>query len=431
MYRKEYRIPTLIGLFILLFGLGGGIFLLETSSNPLTGQADVTTIPANMHITNVSDSQFSISWTTAKATLGYISYTDNQSWLTIFDDRDDDGRPKNYFTHHVTLKNLKENSKYSFKIISGKATFDNDGNFYSQSTGPRINSTLKLNPSYGVVLQEDDKPAEGAIVYLTVGKSLPLSTIAKNEGTWLIPLTTLRSQDLLSRPTIGDKELVQISVVYDNSKTSFATTDIANVSPVPNMNLGKSYDFRNLQGKSKQPVLVQKKEEKKILGSANTNIMQSKIEFVFPDKETATTIDNKPEIRGIAIPGNEIVITINSTPQVGKVIVGIDGTWSFRPKNVLSPGQHTVSLSTKDKDGKLLTMSRKFTVLKSGESVLGDATPSATLIPTEFPTMTPFATIVPTISATPPVTASTIPTYTFLAAGIVFVLLGLKFLIVP
>lgn len=439
MYKRQLRIPTIVALIILIFGLGGSLLLVETS-RPLTSSADATIIPSNLHISNVSDSQFSVSWLTAKETTGYISYSDQQSsFLTAFDDRDEDGKPKNYIAHHVTVKNLKENTTYVFKIYSGKVIFDNKGENFRQNTGPKIVSTLSLNPAYGTIADERDKPISGALVYLTLGKGLPLSTLVKEGGTWLIPLNNVRTQDLLGRPEIASPEVIQISILFSENMSSYATTDTANSSPVPVMNLGKSYDFRNLIGKKKAPV-AKKADSPNVLGTVETKLsptpskapnIQHKVDLLFPDKNQATTIDAKPLIKGTGIPGKELIITVNSTPQLGKVTIASDGTWSFIPRNPLSSGTHTVSITTTDGAGKSVTLSRQFIVLKSGERVLGDATPSGNISPTLFPTDTPFVTFAPIVSTTPPVTGSISPTYAFLAFGMMFVLLGMKYLFLP
>ncbi|OGG15032.1 hypothetical protein A2773_02100 [Candidatus Gottesmanbacteria bacterium RIFCSPHIGHO2_01_FULL_39_10] len=429
MYRREKRIPTFVALIVILFGLGGGILLLETQ-RPISTSADTTLIPSNMHLTNISDSQFSVSWMTSTDTTGYIEYSSDKSkWEVAFDDRDVDGKAKNYSVHHVNVKNLKENTPYYFRIISGGTRYDNEGKFFQQDTGPKLATSLSLNPAYGVIYDENDKEVAGAIIYLTLGKGLPLSTLIKDKGTWLIPLNNVRTQDLLSRPTLQEPEVIQISVLHKDGKTSYATTDTNNASPVPSMNLGKSYDFRNLKSRSKQDSVAQKKTDQAVLGEESVQ----KVSILFPDRDGTTTIDSQPLIRGTGITGQDVVITVNSTPQIGKVTVDKNGAWSFRPKSALGAGSHTVSITTVDSAGKSVTLSRKFIVLKSGERVLGEATPSGSLSPTLFPSTTPFETIAPTeiLTPTPPVTGFMTPTYIFLTVGALLVIAGLKFIFLP
>lgn len=435
MYRKQTWIPTLVALAILLFGIGGGIFLVETSQ-PLDSLAESSIVPSSVRITNVSDSTLTVSWLTAKETTGYVSYRAKTggAQLTAFDDRDMDGKAKNYVTHHVTLRNLRENSTYSFKIFSGGSSFGNEGNAYTQSTGPALADTTTLPPVYGVILSENEKPATGAIVYLTVGKSQPLSTLTKTSGTWLIPLNNLRSQDLFTRPVLSDSEIIQIQAIFSKTLQLSATTDTNNDSPVPTMTLGKKYDFRNIQSKT---LIAKDSGEKKILGSTTSDISPSptlkkildKVDFTFPKRDGDTTSDTRPTIRGVGIPSKDVVLILNSNPQqTGKTTIGSDGTWSYR-FNSLPPSKVTVNITTQDGNGKSVSLSRSFIVLKSGEQVLGESTPSATLIPTEtIPShTTPFE--FPTATPTTPVTGNSAPTYGFLVGGILLVVAGIKFLL--
>ncbi|MBI2611799.1 fibronectin type III domain-containing protein [Candidatus Gottesmanbacteria bacterium] len=426
MYRKQTRIPTLIALAIVIFGIGGGIFLVETSQT-FTLKADSSIVPSNIRITNISDSSFTVSWLTAKEATGYVLFwSESRSRLTAFDDRDTDGRLKKYITHHVTIKNLKENTIYSFEINSNGRAFNNAGKPYSQATALKLSTTTNLDPSYGVILTTDNSPATGTVVYLTVGKSQPLSTLVKTAGTWLIPLNNLYSQDLFTRPEIADDEIIQIQAVYTKNLQLAALTDTKNDSPVPTMTLGKTYDFRNIQAKA--PVLFADNQNK-VLGESN--LVLNRIDFVFPKNDGDTTSDVRAEIRGVGIPGRDTVILINSIPQQsGKVIVAKDGTWSFKPKTYLNPGKLTVNITTEDDKGKAVSLSRSFIVLKSGQQVLGESTPSATLAPTDsfLPSPTvPFD--FPTATPTPIVAGNSLPTYGFLAFGMFLLVLGIKFLV--
>lgn len=433
MYRKQARIPTLAALAILLFGIGGGIFLVETSK-PTTSQANATVTPTELQITNVTDTMFTVSWITSGQATGYVSYWDSNSpHLNAYDDRDEDGKPKKYTTHHVTIRNLKENTPYSFQIQSDGFVFDNSGAAYTQITGPKLATTTSLDPAYGVILSSSQAPATGTIVYLTIGKSQPLSTLVKTAGTWLIPLNNLRSQDLFTRPDISNSDVIQIRAVLSKSQFLSATTDIKNDSPVPTMTIGKTYDFRNLQTKAGN-----KLGSPSVLGATQVPLspsptpkkILSTIDFVFPSRDGDTTFDKKPDIRGVAVPGKDVVLVFSNPTQSGKATVKSDGTWSYKPTISLHPGKVTVNITTVNDSGTSVSQSRSFIVLKSGEQVLGESTPSGTLVPTS--SLLPSPTVsyeFPTATPTPFIAGSTYPTYGFLAVGIFLVIFGIKFLI--
>jgi hypothetical protein len=83
--------------------------------------------------TNITDSSFSITWMSDEPYQGRIIYQEGEGWRPLFaqsgldlawDDRDttvDSGQPR--YTHHVTVKKLKPDTTYSFRIagaINGK-----------------------------------------------------------------------------------------------------------------------------------------------------------------------------------------------------------------------------------------------------------------------------------------------------------------------
>ena len=87
-----------------------------------------------------------------------------------------------------------------------------------------------------------------------------------------------------------------------------------------------------------------------------------------------------------------------------------NGRWTYRPKTPLSPGLHTITITTKDRFGILRSITQSFTVFASGTQVVQSATPSATPTITSTPTQTP--TVVPTIISTPTPTPTILVTPT-------------------
>jgi len=107
-------------------------------------------------------------------------------------------------------------------------------------------------------------------------------------------------------------------------------------------------------------------------------------------------------------------VTVNSQPQIDRITVNDDGIWTWRPPKPLPPGTHQISIQGYDEQGNLVTVTRKFIVLKSGERVLGEATASATMTPTvkPSPSTTPLPTSIqnPTLAPNSP-TPQTSPTF--------------------
>ena len=173
--------------------------------------------------------------------------------------------------------------------------------------------------------------------------------------------------------------------------------------------------------------------------------------ILFPAQDNDTTTDNRPRLRGLGIPGKEITLTLNSETQTAKITVSTDGSWSFRPEKNLPPGIHTITIDGLDASGNKITLNKKFIVLKSGESVLGDATASATLTPTiapttiplptptviTQPTLQPTPTPIPTsrptvfISPTPPRTGNLQSSLFLLSGSVILLITGIKLFLFP
>lgn len=414
MYRKVKKIPTVLALFLLLAGVGAAVFL-DKSSPSLTLRASKSIQPEEVHFSNINESSFTVSWITTVPSIGSVLVNRDEQKFTFLDDLDSDNIPRPRTTHYITVKNLNESATYSVKVISGNQNCSSNLSCptYTQQTAVRLDSALSLPPAHGTIFVNDDKPAEGAIVYLTIGKSAPLSSRVDSSGLWVIPLTNLRNQDLLSRPIISDNDIVQITAQLSPDEVATAVVDIRSIRQnltIPKIILGNSYNFIDLISKKDLLAKIEQPEnQKNILGitsQSETRIPTTteKINVLFPKNDGDSTPDNRPRLRGMAPAGSLLLITVNSTPQTGKITVNDDGTWSWRPPKELPAGIHNLNIQGYDQNGNLFTVTRQFIVLKSGESVLGESTPSASLTPS------PIITVSPTVNLTPTATPVTSPT---------------------
>jgi hypothetical protein len=400
------KIPTLVALFLLV-ALVIGVSTVSNSIINTQTQASRSVEPKNVTTTNISDTGFTMTWTTPDSATGALSISSESINKTVYDQRDTQGKLGKYQTHSVTLRDGKVNTKYTVKILSNGKTFLKNGKPYEISTAPLIDSTPSgIEPAFGTVTNPDNSHSEGTLVYLTLEGSQQLSTLVSPTGSWIIPLNTIRSFDYLKR--LEQKERIEVTLSFVNALgEATALCDTLNDSPVPDVTIGKSYDFRKQQ--ATQPsksmgslaVNITSSENGKVLGEQTTKPSKKSypVAITQPD-DNASLISNMPLFTGTGVPGKIVTLTIGiKQPTTVTTSVGIDGIWKYSQTKPLGVGRQSITASTVDNFEKPIAITHVFDVLKSGTQVLGDATPSATLTPVITSAITP--TLTPTFTPTP------------------------------
>lgn len=409
--RVPTKIPTVVGMLLIIFIIGIIAVVSESFLRTIT-TASGSIQPANIHTTNISDSTFTVSWTTQIPATGALSLTTSHGTRVLFDDQDTKGQGQ-YLTHSVTMRSAVPDTDYTITILSnGKKTL-NSKVPYTVHTGALLTTASgNLEPAYGTIVTETNQPVRGALVYVTLEGGQTLSAISKPSGTWLIPLNLVRTQDLSSYLPVTER-MTETIIVRTSSQETNALTDTLNDSPVPNMVPGKTYDFRKLTAYVPgQPVALQttpqvQKPANAVLGTSSTKPANT-VSLVIP-AEGAALPTTLPLIQGTGIPGKTVSLVIGITKPIGDTtVVGANGVWSYTPKKPLSPGKQSVTITTQNIQNKPVAITHMFEILKSGTQVLGDATPSATLTPTSTPTATVSAT--PEITPESTLAAQSVPT---------------------
>lgn len=437
MKKREFSFPTILGILITIAGLATGVFLLRRPILSLVG-ASPEEAPVQVKITNLSDIEFVVTWTTSKATSGYIQYGEGENPnLIVSDDRDqENGNVGNYFTHFVTVKGLKPDSIYSFRIGSGRSLYDQQGQLYQVTTGPSLKDPPAADVSYGQVATADGDPAEGAIVYLNLPGIIPQAALVKASGSWVIPLSTSRTTDLTSfAPYDPALDKIEIFVQAGELGTAQVITTTQDDSPVPAIVLGSMQDLSQSESITPAPTAIETinfeskfsttalSPSTEATGAGNLTILTPKF-----SEEVNTT---QPEILGRAPAGATVTIEIHSETVVqGSVVADPDGNWSYSVPQDLEPGEHTITITTLV-NGIAQQVTRTFVVQAAeSSSPAFSATPSATLAttPTSSPTLQPTLiprTVIPSTESGVPQSGNLTPTLIVSILGIGLISVGL------
>jgi len=450
----------------LITGIGAGIYLVGQKSF-LKEKLDPEFAPKKIKITNVTDSQFSVSWTTSKAAIGLVKYgTTSSSDSSLPDDRDQRSGEKTAFkTHYVTLSGLKPATKYYFKIGSGseKNLFDNNGKPYEITTGPALGAQPPSDLINGKVVTESGGSASGAIVYATLPETAPLSAQVKIDGTWLIPLSSARTPDLFDYATYDSRTTLIDIFVQGEEKTAKATTNTANDSPVPEVALGKTYDFTEgtaaeitedlAQAPIEEAAVTTDEEDLETIPSEETEATETaeipgqfsleplanlpveatpsaQVGLLNPQLDGETINSLKPEFLGTGPARKVLTVKVESKTYTTTVVVDDQGNWSFTPPEDLEPGAHKITITYVDDYGEEQSLERNFIIASSGDSDLpsftatpsGEATTAASPSPT---TSTPSArTSTPSTDSGIPSPGTIHPTILMLALGLLLTFFG-------
>ncbi len=166
-----------------------------------TGASVTIQIPppeiSSITVSDVGASSFTVSWITDVDTTGQINYGASPDSLgsVAYDDREQATEDD---THYVIVTGLDVSITYYFDVISAESTDDNDGSHYEVSTGPGLDFTMPEMISGKVYQMGGETPAEGTIVYVSIGTSQVLSALVDETGTWGLDIAAIRTADYLS-----------------------------------------------------------------------------------------------------------------------------------------------------------------------------------------------------------------------------------------
>lgn len=400
------RIPTVGALFALIIAIGITTFLIQKNTN-LIGKASPNVNPQDIKITNISDTSFTVSFTTNEKTSSALSVEgEGIQTSLVFDVRDrTSGTQKEYFSHYMTASGLNPSSNYNFSIIVGGETILDGNKKFTVKTGPTIETPQASNYITGLIVHPNGEAASDTIVYLQTIGAENISALTDKDGAYSFSLNIIRSSSFDNIISFKDGDDINLEAHFQNlfSKTSLKYSQSLNY--IPTIILNDSYDFSTAEEKTASVTSELTNTETK------TTVQETSLKVTSP-KDGQSLNDNKPTIQGVASPNTVVKITINSNSIIqGQAKSDANGFWSFRPKTALSPGNHTVTVETVGPSGITKIIKQNFTVFADGSQVQESATPSASpklASPTPTFTPTPTVTLIPAKLSSSPTPSSTI-----------------------
>lgn len=233
----RFRIPTLLGLGIIIFGIAAGIFLSLKNQNFIS-QAFPDTSAQNITLSNISDDSVTISWQTSQPVISFLTYgIQNPDEATIIDDRDKEGL-KAHMLHYITIKNLLPKTTYQYKIISGKLPSE----ILRFTTSTPISSLNNKGPVIGSV-SDANKPIDEAMAFLSIAGAHTQSSLIKAGGNFLIPISQLRKSDLSGGFVITEETTAKLTVISPAGQASVLFKIAGFEKGLPPLSLGENLDL--------------------------------------------------------------------------------------------------------------------------------------------------------------------------------------------
>jgi len=429
---KKSKIPTLIGIIILLAGTFAGVFFLRMNQVFRIG-ASPTATPKDVRTSNLTDTSATVSWTTEGATSAFVNWGETEGSLDKIVNESDTNQK--FSTHSITFSGLKPNTTYFYKINSEGANFDNNGLPWQFTTGGVVTTNQNSNPVSGSVITASGQPSKRALVYITVDGYL-LSTLTSDAGNFVLQLGGVRTSDLKDLAKIDPaKTLLSVSIQTEDGETSSAQIFPQSANPIPPMVLGQAQDFRSLppnqDGQNPGADLnlpANATQESKFDISAGSAAGKPTSVILESVTEGETVTSTEPEFFGKGPAGGTITITVHSEALPAETVkIPSNGSWSYSPSVPLSEGPHSITISWLDASGITRTLTRNF-VVQAGEVPAFVSSPSGTT-PTPRPTVKPTPTITPTPAATlrstPSPTSEALPATGDLTPTLLFSIMGI------
>lgn len=419
------RIPSLLGMLFLVL-MVGLVSWFGKNYTQILSKASAGETPKNVQISNITDTSFTVSFVTDDKVMAAIAFGDaSSSGQVVFDDRDKTtNTPTAYQAHVISLTNLNPVTKYYFAIQSGSTTFTNNNlpyevttaasNLITPSNQPPITGTINL-PDGSIPLE--------ALAYVSTDDSQILSVLVKADGSYSLPLSSMLTKDLTANVSLNPDTVLHMTIVNSNSQSQVSLL-ASRTSAVPLVTLSRNYDFTlnttlplenpaaSGSGTASPSGALSPQASQSAFPSFDTDVATGPAILVPQNEEKF--VDQQPTFEGTALPNESVDITIASTMDI-KTNIQADssGNWEYRPDTPLDPGEHTITIISKDAQGIMQTIQRSFTVYAEGsqfnepsvspvELPSPTASVSASPTPTQIPpTPTPTIAVTPT-SAQPP-----------------------------
>lgn len=189
------KIPTLIGIALLIALLTSlGFWFFSRGKDEIKASFVVSELRA----VNISDNTATLVWQTNLPTIGQVEYGESENLDQKAIDNRDLKNPSEKLTHFVTLKNLKPNTRYFYKVTNNSVSHPVKAMEFQTANIPQLDDLnfSFIRPLKGTILNTNLNPVDESLIFIEIPGAQPLATFSSTAGNFIMPLKLVLSEDL-------------------------------------------------------------------------------------------------------------------------------------------------------------------------------------------------------------------------------------------
>lgn len=253
------KIPTLIGIALIIALIGSmGYWFLYKGNTIEQANFEVS----DLQTLNISNNTATVVWQTNLPALGQVLYGESENLNLKSSDNRDIKNPVPRFTHFVTLKNLKPNTKYFYQIINSSGSYPPTLEFTTSNLEDSDNLSFSfLKPVKGTILNTSLNPIDESLIFFSIPGAQNLATFSSTAGNFIMPLKIVLDKDLKKVFNISSGTSAIMTVKKKNLESKVALIISDKTVNLPPITIGTSLDLSKYAKPPISTILIRSKRQ--------------------------------------------------------------------------------------------------------------------------------------------------------------------------
>lgn len=237
------KIPTLIGIALIVALIGSLGLWFYSRETPVEDKIEVL----DLQTANISGDTATIVWQTNSPAIGEVLFAETENLSQTAPDNRDSKSPLSRITHFVTIKNIKPDTKYFYKIKNNNSiTPEKALGFKTSNLKPSEDLDFSfLKPIKGTILNTNLNPIDESLIFLEIPGAQPLASFSSTAGNFILPLKLVLSKDETKIFNIPQDTQATISVKKGKLESRVKIVISDSTVNLPPIAIGNNLDLSN------------------------------------------------------------------------------------------------------------------------------------------------------------------------------------------